>query len=466
MFNIILACDKEYGIGRYNSLPWAFGKDMEYFKGLTTSNNPFKKSIVIMGRNTMESLPKKKLSNRINIIISNKLEDNRVYKDNFVVLNTFQKALDYSYGLNGYDSNDIWVIGGKQLYQESFRHRDLDKVYYTFIEGNFNCDTFISFPWDEYEMNLSNSTQFIVKDNDRKTNKTCHLFFNIIKPRKDAENQYLNLMNEIITNGERRDTRNGETRSLFSKELNFDVSNSVPLLTTKRMFWKGIVEELLFFIRGEINTLKLEEKGIKIWKGNTNKEFLNKQNLNYEEGCMGPMYGYQWRYFNKPLNKESGGIDQLKNLINEIKINPTSRRLLITDFNPSQVNEGVLYPCHSLILQFYVEKDMLSVKMYQRSADVFLGLPFNIASTSLLLYIIAKLTNLNPKMVTISLGDCHIYKEHLVQCKEQLSRTTFQLPKLNIPDFKTLKEVENSIFKDYKLLDYNYHPSIKAQMIA
>jgi thymidylate synthase len=164
-------------------------------------------------------------------------------------------------------------------------------------------------------------------------------------------------------------------------------------------------------------------------------------------------------------------VDQFKLLIDTLKQDPNSRRLLMTDFNPSMVNEGVLYPCHSLILQFYVNKtdqgyNKLSVKMYQRSADLFLGLPFNIASTTLLLYIVAKLVNMVPDMVHITLGDCHIYEQHLDAVKEQLSRFPYDLPKLMIPDFKTIEEVESSTFADYKLEDYNSHPSIKAHMIA
>ena len=170
--------------------------------------------------------------------------------------------------------------------------------------------------------------------------------------------------------------------------------------------------------------------------------------------------------FNKKYKSTEDGIDQLTNLIDDIKSDPNSRRLIITDFNPAQAKEGVLYPCHSLILQFYVNDRELSVKMYQRSADVFLGLPFNIASTSLLLYIIAKLTDLNPKNVTITLGDCHLYEEHFKSCREQLSRVNYELPKLELPNFKTLQEVENTTYEDYRLINYNYHPGIKAKMIA
>jgi thymidylate synthase len=243
------------------------------------------------------------------------------------------------------------------------------------------------------------------------------------------------------------------------------------------MFLKGIIEELLFFIRGETDTNKLMEKGINIWKGNTTREFLDKLGLDYKEGMMGPMYGYQWRFFNKSYNdcnqtdcNELHSIDQLKNIIETLKNNPNSRRLIMTDFNPAMVDQCVLYPCHSLIIQFYVSKTestpKLSIKMYQRSADLFLGLPFNIASTTLLLYIVAKLVNMTPDNVHITLGDCHIYDAHIDAVKEQLSRECFDLPKLIIPDFKTLEEVEQSCYTDYKLENYISHPSIKAQMIA
>lgn len=465
MFNIILACDNNYGIGLDNKLPWNFKKDMEYFKNITSSNIPYQKSIVIMGRNTMESLPKKHLPNRINIVISNKLND--ADNKNVIVKNTFESALSYSYKISGHISENIWVIGGAQLYQEAFNHRHLNKIYYTFIDKKFECDTFISFPWNIEDFNFSKSTQYILEDVDKKTNITSHLFFNTIVPYKNVESQYLLLVEDILKNGEKRSTRNGNTLSLFSKSLKFNVSHYFPLLTTKRMFWKGIVEELLFFIRGETNSKLLEEKGINIWKGNTSKEFLDRLGLPYNEGEMGPMYGYQWRNFNKPYGDDNAkGVDQLKLLISEIKNNPTSRRLIMTDFNPAQVNEGVLYPCHSLILQFYVNEGMLSVNMYQRSADVFLGLPFNIASTSLLLHIIASLTDLKPKDVTITLGDCHIYEEHIPQCNLQLSRKQYLLPTLSIPKFSTLEEVENSVFTDYKPIDYNYHPGIKAEMKA
>ena len=451
MFNVILAMDNNNGIGSANSLPWNFSKDLKLFKTLTTNKVPFQENIIIMGRKTMETLPNKYLLDRINIVISR--SDNNV-NQNVKFVKSFNDALNLAYSINGLYSENIWIIGGATIYNLAFTHRDLNKIYYTKIDGTFNCDTFVNLP----KHKILNFYQY---DDINKNNQIVYkLKYITVKPYLNAENQYLHLLKDILNNGEKRMTRNGYTYSLFSKTLKFDVSDNFPLLTTKKMFWKGIVEELLFFIRGDTNTKNLENKGINIWKGNTNRRFLDSLGLDYEEGSMGPMYGYQWRNFN------SDNIDQLQNVINDINNNPSSRRILMTDFNPSQVKQGVLYPCHSLILQFYVQGDKLSVNMYQRSADVFLGLPFNIASTSLLLYMIAKLTNKKPSIVTITLGDCHIYESHKEQCLEQLKRETFNLPKITIPDFKTIKDIEETSFKNYELVNYNYHPSIKAKMIA
>lgn len=453
MFNLVIATDKNGGIGINNTLPWSFRKDMLYFKHLTT--NPINKPIIIYGRNTMESLPNKKLDNRYNIVItSHEIE-------NIVTVPSLNKALEKAKQLS--NSSEIFVIGGKQLYEEAFNHYLLDKVYHTYINSIFNCDKYVNIP----ELEIKKIINY--NDIDRNTNieHNVQLIEGFIK--NTAEKQYLRLLDRTLNYGEIRETRNGNVRSIFSQELDFDASHNFPLLTTKKMFLKGIIEELLFFIRGDTDTKKLSNMGIKIWEGNTNREFLDKMKFNYNEGEMGPMYGYQWRFYNKPYNignNDLKGIDQLLNLINEIKNNPSSRRLLITDFNPSQVNEGVLYPCHSLILQFYVDNDNISVKMYQRSADLFLGLPFNIASTTLLLYIIAKLVNKKPDRVIITLGDCHIYEEHIEQVKEQLSRTMYNEPKLQLPNFSTLEEVENLTYKDFELVDYTCHPSIKARMIA
>lgn len=446
-FNIILATSVNNVLGLNNDIPWKkdYPEELQYFKKITSYSENDKKNVLIMGRKTFESLPKL-LPNRIHIIVSSKYELN---KDDVYVVNSFDSAVNLALKL----SNNIFVIGGKSIYIQAFNHHLCGKVYHTIINKEYEGDVFL-------EMNNYN----IISEF-----KNGDLNFRILE--LNGEYKYLQLLSKIKNNGSIRETRNGKTLSIFDDTLIFDLKYGFPLLTTKKMFWKGIVEELLFFIRGDTNSKLLENKGVNIWKWNTTKEFISKCNLDYEEGDMGPMYGWQWRHFGAEYkdcnhNYKDKGYDQLKKVIETIKNDPNSRRIIMSDFNPSQSHLGVLYPCHSLILQFYVNENRLDVKMYQRSIDSFLGLPFNIASTSLLLMIIAKLCNYTPGRVIITMGDIHIYNNHLNQIESQLCRNPLKMCSINIPDFKSIEEVENSKLEDYQLKDYISDSLIKADMVA
>lgn len=431
--NLILIADKKGGIGKNGLIPWSIREDMEYFKHKTMYG------VLIMGRKTFESLPKR-LPNRIHIVITS----HTILDENVITVSNFHSAWKMACTYK----KEIWVIGGKRVYEDALKHFSIGKIYRNKLLHDYDCDVHVDF--GELMFQTIHMSE--------------HVEYQLSTPELGIEQQYMKLLNTIIEHGHTRQTRSGETKSIFSHTLDIDLRKGFPLLTTKKMFWKGIVEELLFFIRGDTNTNHLSEKGIKIWEGNTSDSFLKSMHLPYEQGDMGPMYGYQWRFFNKPYDEEFGGVDQLKNLLKEINENKHSRRLLMTTFNPSQVDEGVLYPCHSLIVQFYVEDGSLSCNMYQRSADVFLGLPFNIASTSLLLYIVAKLTNLVPFKVHIHIGDAHIYSDHLSAVETQLSRIPYNLPTLTIKDVHTLEDVETSSYEDYTINNYEHHPSIKATM--
>ena len=253
----------------------------------------------------------------------------------------------------------------------------------------------------------------------------------------------------------------------------FDLTNGFPLLTTKKMFFRGIVEELLFFIRGDTDTSMLSDKKVRIWEGNTTEDFLKSKNLEYSNGVMGPMYGYQWRYFNSPYvldeNKKpirpNGGVDQLKQIVELINNDPNSRRIIMTTYNPEQANEGVLYPCHSLMIQFYVDDKYLDMFCYNRSQDFFLGTPYNIASSSILLTLVSKITGKIPRKLNITMGDVHIYKEHYDAVKTQIENTAYKFPNLNIDKNITSVDDLNSLtFEDFKLDNYNSNEIIKAQM--
>ena len=284
-----------------------------------------------------------------------------------------------------------------------------------------------------------------------------------------GEDEYLNLLKDIIENGHLRETRNSITISDFSKKIDIDISESFPLLTTKKMFWKGICYELLWFIHGKTDSKLLEQNDVNIWKENSSREFLDSVGLyNYRTGDIGPMYGFQWRHFNGlykgcDYNYDGEGYDQLQDCIDLIKNDPNSRRIFMSAWNPTVLNKSVLAPCH-LSYQFYVKDNYLSCILYQRSADTFLGLPFNIASVSLLVYILANMTDKKPGKVSIVIGDAHIYQEHIDAVKKQLKRKPFPFPQLRIKNKHD--NINDYIYEDFEIVNYECHPTIKAKMIA
>jgi len=237
------------------------------------------------------------------------------------------------------------------------------------------------------------------------------------------EEQYLALMRRVLETGDIRQGRNGNVKSVFGASLECDLAHGFPLLTTKKMFWKGIVEELAWFLRGSTNVQELRDNKVHIWDGNSEAR-------NYDAG---PVYGFQWRHFGAEYTDcradyTGQGVDQIGKIIHLLKSSPTSRRLVLSGWCPTQQEEMCLPPCH-ILYQFYVEKDgRLSIQMYQRSSDIFLGLPFNIASTALLLKLVAHQVGYEAGRVLVQVGDAHIYEEHFEACHEQLSRTQLAFP--------------------------------------
>lgn len=257
---------------------------------------------------------------------------------------------------------------------------------------------------------------------------------------------YLDLLQQIIDTGADKEDRTGTgTKSLFGHQMRFDLSAGFPLVTTKKLHLKSIIYELLWFLRGETNVRWLQERGVKIWN-----EWAD------ENGELGPVYGYQWRSW---PTSSGGKIDQLANVIDQIKTNPDSRRLLVTAWNPADVPRMALPPCH-LLFQFYVADGRLSCQLYQRSADVFLGVPFNIASYALLTMMAAKVTGLEPGDFVHTFGDVHLYNNHLEQAKTQLAREPRPLPTMTIN--RDVDSIFDFKFEDFELSDYDPHPHIKA----
>ncbi|WP_370931868.1 thymidylate synthase [Bartonella sp. DGB1] len=259
---------------------------------------------------------------------------------------------------------------------------------------------------------------------------------------------YLDLLEYVLNNGtDKQDRTNTGVKSIFGYQMRFDLQQGFPLLTTKKLHLRSIIYELLWFLKGDTNIKYLNEHNVSIWN-----EWAD------ENGELGPIYGKQWRSW---LTTDGASIDQISNLIKQINENPESRRLIISAWNPEFIDKMALPPCHCMF-QFYVADGKLSCQLYQRSADIFLGVPFNIASYSLLTMMVAQVTNLKLGDFVHSFGDAHLYKNHLEQAKEQLSRQPYPLPRMIInPE---VKDIFNFNYEDFELIDYKAHPHIKAKV--
>ena len=258
--------------------------------------------------------------------------------------------------------------------------------------------------------------------------------------------QYLDLMERVLAEGvEKRDRTGVGTRSIFGHQLRFDLTRGFPLITTKKLHVRSIIYELLWFLRGDTNVKYLDEHGVSIWD-----EWAD------ENGDLGPVYGRQWRSWPTP---DGGSIDQMENVVAEIRRNPGSRRLIVTAWNPADLPKMALSPCHCLF-QFYVADGALSCQLYQRSADVFLGVPFNIASYALLTLMVAQVTDLKPGVFIHSFGDTHLYLNHLEQARLQLTRSPRPLPTLRLNP--AAKDLFAFRYEDFSLEGYEPHPHIKA----
>ncbi|AYV78211.1 MAG: thymidylate synthase [Edafosvirus sp.] len=367
---LIVAVDKSWGMAKDGTIPWKFSNDMKYFMNVTkTVQDTNKQNIVIMGRKTWESLPEKHrpLTGRINIVISTTMNNNNA---NYYVVNSFENAVKMS--LDHYFTNKvekIFVIGGSNVYEEALQSILLQKVHVTYINQNYQCD--LQFPkkllFEKCWNDMSSQKDIIEKETE--------LSFMIFESKKKfkGEDQYLDLLWKTYNEGHKRQTRNYICRSDFSGEMHFDLSEGFPLITTKKVFLRGVFEELKFFMMGDTNSNNLSAKGVNIWTFNTTREFLDSCNLkDYAVGTLGPIYGFNWRFFGAPYTGPNAdytgkGVDQLSYVINLLKKDKYSRRILMTTLNPSTVKDCVLWPCHGIVVQFHCGPGgKLNCNMYQR----------------------------------------------------------------------------------------------------
>jgi len=425
IFSIVAAVDVNGGIGFQGTIPWLDTEynDLKQFKALTMGG------FCIMGRKTYESI-KRPLPGRQTIIISrfasvNSKNSEDLTEANLIFTTLFQ-ALEYCYG----KGKPVFVCGGQEIYREA-----LETYGYLCVNKHITKIP-VAFPADRYF--------------------PMHLL-----EQKHEEYQYLDSLRYVLTHGQKVPDRTGTgTISCFGlPRMAFDLRKGFPLITTKRMSFKVVKEEFQFMWSGKTDCKLLAAQGVHIWDGNTSAEFLTKSGLPWREGDMGPSYGFQWRHWGATyqgcdVDYNSSGIDQIEMLINGIRINPSSRRHIISGWNVADIPNMALPPCHCLF-QCYVgfENDKpvwLDGQLYQRSADMFLGVPYNIAFYSLMLHHVAKQTNLIPRMFYHTMGDSHIYNNHIQHVQIQLERIPFPFPTLSIDN--------------YKVDNYKCHSAIKATM--
>ena len=456
-FSIIVAIDGGNGIAKDGDIPWSSPKDMKFFRDTTFGHG---KNAVIMGRVTYETIPVdyRPLKGRHCIIVSRtwKQEDH----PEISVCHSLLEALISAGGNKGFE--EIFIAGGEQIYHESLRDFMYlcRRIYVTRFKTDYECDQF--FDWDA----VKNLGTFL------NTQKTRDYNRHFIAPAvSHQEYQYLGFLREIMDTGEKRPDRTGVgTISKFGMKMEFDISERLPILTTKKVNYDIVIKELLFFISGKSDTKILEEQGVKIWKGNTSRDFLDSRGLDYEEGDFGPAYGFQWRhwgakYKGAEFDYTDEGVDQITELIKGIQEDPHSRRHILSAWNVSQLQEMALFPCH-IFAQFYVSSDKkyLDCQLYQRSGDGFLGVPFNIASYSILTYMIAHLTGLQPRKFIHIIGDAHIYLNHINQVSRQLSRCPRPLPRMRFRRATKIHSIDDFTIDSFIIENYSSWPRITGKM--
>ena len=477
LYNLIACVNKRGLLGQENDLYANSSKDLHYFSQVTKGHNLPKQNILIMGYNTWLSLPKKPLQDRYTIVVTK----NHAHELNDVChVDSLKQAFTHAEKiLHGF--SEVFVIGGAMIYEQCVSQfsETLHKLYITEIDddwpGNDNSKYFFySHVLDSLELIKDRIESANTRIYDPETNeyivKHLQLHFQVYQKKSlvnHDEYQYLHTLERVMNEGHDYESRNGTVTSLFGTKMIFDLQR-FPLLTTKKMGYKTILRELLWFIKGSTNNQVLKDNHVHIWDGNSSKEYLESRGLPYEQDDLGPIYGFQWRHFgadykDRYTNYEGQGVDQLSWLLQEIKQNPSSRRLILSAWNVQDLDKMALPPCH-ILSQFYVDQTLgtLSCQLYQRSGDMFLGVPFNIASYSFLTCILAKLTGYKPGKLHHVIGDTHIYEEHTTSVLQQLKRVPKPFPTLTISD--NLTDIDNITEDMFTIENYDCYSRLSAPM--
>jgi len=455
---LILAVDEKGGIAKGGKIPWKVPGDMTFFKRMTLGHT------IIMGRKTFESIGRE-LPGRVNFIIG---------KNHF----TDEEALSRARELEEKEGKKIFIIGGAQI--ANMFASDITEIFLTLIPGDFECDLFLP---KKFRYLIDPTPGAVWKFasyvyHEEPTFKVLHAF-----PENVEESRIQHIIHNIRDEPVLDDRTGVGTVGVFGEQLKFSLRNgSFPISTLRKAFFRGMFEELMWFIRGETDAKILEEKKVNIWNGNSSRKALDSLNLPYPEGECGPIYGHQWRKWDdhgetllkvkdyidshRVLNPSDLDVilntphprDQLGELIINIRNRTPKhlRRLILTGWNVPDIDKMCLPPCH-VMYQFDIRHDELSCHMYQRSSDIFLAGHWNVSTAALLTILIAKVTGFKPGELTVSYGNVHVYQNQLPFLNEYLSRVAFPYPKLTLDD---KREIEDFTFEDLKLDGYHFHPPI------
>jgi len=454
----IVACDEKFGISRKKTIPWHHPDDLKFFREKTINN------IVIMGRLTHESLGRN-LNNRINCIISKTM----TYK---IGVEIFKNPWDcVKWCINNHKNKIFYIIGGGEIYKWFLDNNLVDEEYITMIEGDYKCDNFYPNYINKISKRIKTFTS--LDNNNSITEKFIIRVHNIFHAKfiNTEEKKMLNTIKYIIRDGVIKSDRTGVgTLSSFGHNFRFNLKNNTfPLITTRKLFIRGIFEELMFYIRGETDTKILNGKGINVWNDNTSRNFLDMRGLiDLPDGDMGHSYGFSFRHFgaeymNCYTDYKGKGFDQLYYVINEIKNNPNSRRLIISLWEPDKLHRAALPPC-LYQYQFYVSGGYLSCMMTQRSSDFILAGGWNVATGALLTYLIAYYTGLTPKELIWNIGDIHIYNNSVESAVLQSGRVPNIFPKLFLKNMPP--KIEDVEYRNIEILNYNPLGKISIPMNA
>jgi thymidylate synthase len=471
IFNIILAVDKEFGYDKDGQIPWMglHPEDMKMFKKTTIGEG---NNCVLMGRKTWESIGKKPLVDRYNIILTKNV-NNIQNGDNFEMTNSVEEALKSIYNKK---FDNIFILGGESLWCEFLNRKLVNKIFITMIPDNFyyHCtkhfDIFSHKRFKDFKLIEENELKG--KDSNDSTNINIMdkkpAILKIFKYHNKEELLFLTTLDKIIKKGIYKMDRSGVgTYSLFGKSFTYDIKNyRLPVFTHRKVFIRGIIEELLFFISGKTNTKVLEEKKVNIWKQHTSREYLDKMGLSsdkYKDGSYGPAYGFQLRHWGAEFEGDDAdytgkGIDQLQYIVDLLKDKEkrNSRRILFSYWNPSVIEMVPLPSCHVMYI-FFVnpETEELSVSFFQRSNDFALAAVFNIVSASLLTFMLCKITGLKPGKCVHNIGDLHLYSNQIESVKQFMSNSyDINYPVMGFKE-KKYENMEDFSCEDFILMFYN-----------